>query len=349
MNISALFIKRPVATTLIQLAIVIFGIIGYLALPVSDLPSRRLPDHLGQCHLCRARIRKRWPPRWRRRSKSSSRPSAGVTSISSTNGLGSTIDHAAVRSRSRHRRRRAGRAGGHRAHRPPAAAGHAGAAVAAEGQSGRLADPVPDAELADAAALDVNEYAEINVAQRISMLPGVAQVSIFGAQKFAVRIDVDPRQLAARNLDIEQVATRDRPRQREPADRHALRTATGRLPSRPTGSSTNAMAFGPLVVAYRDGRPVRLDEVANVYDGVENDKRRAGSTTRARSIWPSTASRAPTRSRSSIRSARCCRRSSAAARRADARHPQRPVAVDSRVGARHQAHAGRSRSCWSCW
>ena len=69
----------------------------------------------------------------------------------------------------------------------------------------------------------INEYAEINVAQRISMVKGVAQVNVFGAQKFAVQIDVDPRQLAARGLGMEDVASGGRPQQRQPSDGHALR------------------------------------------------------------------------------------------------------------------------------
>ena len=118
---------------------------------------------------------------------------------------------------------------------------------------------------------EINEYAEINVAQRISTVKGVAQVGMFGAQKYAVRIDVDPRQLAAREIDFDQLASA--------VGRGSVNRPTGTLygPDRTfavksDGQLMNAAAFRQLVVAYRNGRPVRLDEVARVYDGVENDK-----------------------------------------------------------------------------
>ncbi|HVW06311.1 MAG TPA: efflux RND transporter permease subunit, partial [Vicinamibacterales bacterium] len=118
---------------------------------------------------------------------------------------------------------------------------------------------------------EINEYAEVNVGQRLSTLKGVAQVQIFGAQRFAVRVDVDPRQLAARDLDLNTLATA--------IGTNSVNRPTGTLygPDRTyaiktDGQLTNAAGFRQLIVAYRDGRPVRLDEVANVYDGVENDK-----------------------------------------------------------------------------
>jgi HAE1 family hydrophobic/amphiphilic exporter-1 len=118
---------------------------------------------------------------------------------------------------------------------------------------------------------EINEYAEVNVGQRLSTLKGVAQVQIFGAQRFAVRVDVDPRQLAARNLDLNTLASA--------IGTNSVNRPTGTLygPDRTyaiktDGQLTDAAGFRQLIVAYRDGRPVRLDEVANVYDGVENDK-----------------------------------------------------------------------------
>ena len=69
----------------------------------------------------------------------------------------------------------------------------------------------------------VDRYAETVLAQRLSMVTGVAQVNVFGAQKFAVRVDLDPTQLAARQIGIDQVTQRDQRVQRQPADRHAVR------------------------------------------------------------------------------------------------------------------------------
>jgi hydrophobic/amphiphilic exporter-1 (mainly G- bacteria), HAE1 family len=270
MNLSAIFIKRPVATTLIQLAIVIFGVVGYRSLPVSDLPSVDFPTLSVNASLPGANPETMAAAVATPLEKQFATIS-GITSISSTNSLGSTnitlqfdldrdID---------------------------AAAQDVQGAISRTTRQLPPDMPAPPSlqkvNPADAPILfltlssqtlplsDINEYAEINVAQRISMLKGVAQVGIFGAQKYAVRIDIDPRQLAARNLDIDQVATA--------VSRGSVNRPTGTLfgPDRTyavkaDGQLTNAVAFRPLVVAYREGRPVRLDEVANVYDGVENDK-----------------------------------------------------------------------------
>ena len=223
MNISALFIRRPVATTLIQLAIVIFGIIGYRALPVSDLPSvdfptisvkRSLPgresrdDGVGGGDAARKAVL----DHRRHHVDQLDEQHWAARSITLQFDLDRDIDAAAQ-----------------------------DVQVAISRTTRQLPPDMPappsfqKVNPADSPILfltlssptlplsQINEYAEINVAQRISMLKGVAQVSIFGAQKFAVRIDVDPRQLAARGLDIEQVASAVAPRQRQPADRHALR------------------------------------------------------------------------------------------------------------------------------
>ena len=76
----------------------------------------------------------------------------------------------------------------------------------------------------------LDEIAQSQVAQRISMVSGVAQVNVFGSQKYAVRIDVDPRELAARSIGIDEVAQRDQERELESADRHHLRRAHVRRP-----------------------------------------------------------------------------------------------------------------------
>jgi len=118
---------------------------------------------------------------------------------------------------------------------------------------------------------DVDEYAETTVAQRISMINGVAQVQVFGAQKYAVRAQLDPRALAARQIGIDDVE-------------NAIRNANVNLPTgtlyghstaytvQATGQLLNAAQYRPLIVAYRNGSPVRLDEVGRVFDSVENDK-----------------------------------------------------------------------------
>ena len=270
MNVAAPFIRRPVATTLIQLSIVIFGILGYFALPVSDLPAVDFPTISVNASLPGANPETMASAVATPLEKSFS-SIAGITSISSSNTQGSTnitvqfdldrdIDAAAQDIQVAISRTT--RALPPDMPSPPSF------------QKVNPADsPIIFLTLASQTMplSDINEYAEVNVAQRISTLKGVAQVSIFGAQKFAVRVDIDPRQLAARQLGIEDVATA--------IARGSVNRPTGTLygPDRTfavktDGQLTNALAFRPLVVAYRDGRPIRLEEVANVYDGVENDK-----------------------------------------------------------------------------
>ena len=117
----------------------------------------------------------------------------------------------------------------------------------------------------------VNEYAEINIGQRLSILPGVAQISIFGSQKFAVRVQVDPDLLATRGIGLDEV-------------QRALAAASSTTPvgalSGPRKAATlqadteltKASAYDPLIIAYRNGAPVRLGDVARAVDSVETDK-----------------------------------------------------------------------------
>ena len=270
MNISAPFIRRPVATTLIQLAIVIFGLLGYRSLPVSDLPNVDFPTLQVEAGLPGANPETMAAAVATPLEKQFATIS-GITSISSSNTVGSTsitlqfdldrdID---------------------------AAAQDVQGAISRTARSLPPDMPSPPSlrkvNPADSPILflalssptlplsEINEYAEINVAQRISTLKGVAQVGIFGAQKYAVRIDVDPRQLATRQMDFDQLASA--------VGRGSVNRPTGTLygPDRTfavktDGQLTNAEGFRQLVIAYSKGRPVRLDEVAHVYDGVENDK-----------------------------------------------------------------------------
>jgi HAE1 family hydrophobic/amphiphilic exporter-1 len=116
----------------------------------------------------------------------------------------------------------------------------------------------------------VNEYAE-TIAQRISMVSGVAQVQLFGAAKYAVRVDIDPRKLSARGIGIDEVASAIQ------GANVNLPTGTMYGPDRAftvlaNGQLMKASMYAPLVIAYRGGNPVRLNEVARVYDGIEQDK-----------------------------------------------------------------------------
>ncbi|HWP25380.1 MAG TPA: efflux RND transporter permease subunit [Xanthobacteraceae bacterium] len=117
----------------------------------------------------------------------------------------------------------------------------------------------------------VNEYAETLVAQQISQLPGVAQVLVYGAQKFAVRVQVDPVAAAARNISFEDIRTAvSRANSNVPVG-----TITGpkqNITLVATGAMEKAVDYSKIVVAWRNGAPVRLDEIARVVDSVENDK-----------------------------------------------------------------------------
>jgi HAE1 family hydrophobic/amphiphilic exporter-1 len=117
----------------------------------------------------------------------------------------------------------------------------------------------------------VNEYAETMIAQRISMINGVAQVMVYGAKKYAVRIYLDPKALASRQIGIDEVAAA--------IERGNVNLPTGTLSGdyeslniQTTGQLMDAAAFRPLIVAWRNGSPVRLDEIGTVQDSVENDK-----------------------------------------------------------------------------
>ena len=117
----------------------------------------------------------------------------------------------------------------------------------------------------------VNEYAETYLAQRISTINGVAQVNVFGQQKYAVRVQLDPNALAARSVGINEV---------EQAVANAnVNIPTGTLYGKDrtfavqaTGQLQNAAAFRPVIVTYRNGSPVRLQELGSVVDSVQNDK-----------------------------------------------------------------------------
>ena len=117
----------------------------------------------------------------------------------------------------------------------------------------------------------MDEYAQTMLAQRISTITGVAQVQVFGSQKYAVRVQVDPRAMATLGVGIDEV-------------QNAIAQSNVNLPTgtiygqyqsfnvQATGQLTNAQAYKPLIVAYRNGSPVRLEQLGNVLDSVQTDK-----------------------------------------------------------------------------
>src|SRR6266542_497355 len=269
-GISELFIHRPITTTLVMVGIVLFGLIGYRALPVSDLPTVDYPTISINASLPGANPETMAAsvatPLERRFSGI-----AGIDSINSTNSQGSTsITLQFNLSRN-----------------IDAAAQDVQTAISAALPQLPPEMPTPPSlrkvNPADSPVIflslnstvlplpAVDEYAETLVAQRISMVDGVSQVQVYGAQKYAVRAQLDPDALADRALGIDQVDS-------------AIRNGN---PNTPVGTIygdytnltlqtnaqlTNASAFRPLIIAYRNGAPVRLQQVANVIDDVENNK-----------------------------------------------------------------------------
>src|SRR5437667_3118724 len=117
----------------------------------------------------------------------------------------------------------------------------------------------------------LDDYAETVVAQRISTSNGVAQVMVSGAQKFAVHVQVDPNKLAARQIGINEVS--------QAVQDWNVNIPTGTLFGphqsyniQSSGQLMNAAGYRPLTVAWRNGRPVRLEEIANVNDSVEDER-----------------------------------------------------------------------------
>jgi HAE1 family hydrophobic/amphiphilic exporter-1 len=274
-NIAALFIRRPVATTLLVTSILMFGIVGYRMLPVSDLPTVDFPTIQVSANLPGASPETMAAAVATPLEKQFS-TIAGVTSISSTSSQGSTnitlqfdlnrsIDAAAQDVQSMIAR--ASRALPPEMPSPP---------------SFRKVNPADSPVLfltlssETLPMSDVDRYAETVLGQRLSMAPGVAQVQVFGSRKYAVRVDVDPTALASRQLGIDEVAT-------------AIASANSNRPTgtlygpgrnfviQSEGQLTSADAYRNVAVAYRNGSPVRLDEVAHVYDGVENERNESWS------------------------------------------------------------------------
>src|SRR5216684_36450 len=117
----------------------------------------------------------------------------------------------------------------------------------------------------------VNEYGDITIGQALSQIPGVAQVTIFGAQKFAIRVQADPEAAAARGLSLEDIRTAvSRANSSTPVG--TLNGPKQDISLQASGQMDKAIDYRQVVVAWRNGSPVKLDEVAKIYDSVENDK-----------------------------------------------------------------------------
>jgi HAE1 family hydrophobic/amphiphilic exporter-1 len=270
MNLAEVFIRRPIMTTLVTSAILIFGIMAYRVLPVNDLPNVDYPTIQVQAALPGASPETMASavatPLERQFSTI-----AGLDSMTSMNTLGGTqitlqftlsrnLDAAAQDVQSM-----ITAAGGQLPQGMPSPPSY------------RKVNPADQPILYMALSSDtlplstVDEYAETLMAERISMVSGVAQVAVYGAQKYAVRVRLDPKALATRKIGIDEVV-------------QAVQNANVDLPTgtldgshksfvvQATGQLFDAAAFRPLIVAYRSGSPVRLNEIGNAIDSVQNDK-----------------------------------------------------------------------------
>ena len=268
MNLPELCIRRPVMTTLLTAALCLFGVMAFRLLPVSDLPTVDFPTIVVSASL----------PGATPETMSSAVATvleqqfstiAGIDSMTSTSGTGATnITLQFTLDRN-----------------IDAAAQDVQAAIAAVQRrlptdmpsppSLRKTNPADQPVLYLALSSPtlplsvVDEYAETMMSQRISTVDGVSQVQVFGAQKYALRVRLDPRLLASRGITLDEVQTA--------LSAHNVNQPTGLLDGYrqsvqilASGQLANASEFTGIVVAYRNGAPVRLGELAQVIDSVQD-------------------------------------------------------------------------------
>jgi HAE1 family hydrophobic/amphiphilic exporter-1 len=269
-NFCEIWVRRPVMTVLVMVGILIFGLAAYRLLPVSTLPNVDFPTIQVTAELPGA------SPETMASSVATPLEKqfstiAGIDEMSSVSGQGVTritIQFSLDRD-------------------IDAAAQDVNSAIASAARQLPATMPAPPsfrkvnpgdfpvfylALTSSTVPLStVNEYAETYLAQRISTISGVAQVQVFGQQKYAVRVQLDPNALAARGVGINEV---------EQAVAQAnVNIPTGTLYGKErifavqsTGQLHDAAAFRPIIVTYRNGSPVRLQDLGRVIDGVQNDK-----------------------------------------------------------------------------
>ncbi len=274
MNVSKIFIERPVASSVLFVSILFFGWLGFISLPVNDLPNvdfptinvtARLPGASPEVMANTVAL-----PLEREFSRISgvdemtSSSTSGNTRITLTFSLSRDIDSAAQDVQtaiSQAIRRLPGDMP-----EPPTL---------------RKLNPAdaPVLILALSAKEDVtlpklDEFADSNIAQRFSTVSGVAQVQVFGSQKYAMRLFVDPNALAKRGLGLDKVIG-------------AIQSANSNLPSgalqgtartytvKSQGKLQKAEDFNAVIVSYKDGMPIRFGDIGRATDSVENEKIRS--------------------------------------------------------------------------
>jgi len=270
LNLPALCIRRPVMTTLLTIALLVFGAAAYPKLAANELPNVDFPTISVSASLPGA------SPETMATAVATPLENqfstiAGVSQMTSTSALGSTsitltfdLDRSI-----------------------DAAAQDVQAAISAAQRqlptdmptppTFRKVNPADKAILYLAISSDtlplstVDDYGETRLAQELSMVEGVAQVSVFGSQKYAVRIGVDPARLAAHGIGIDTL-------QQAIANAN-VNLATGSLNGRrqllqvsSNGQIARAASYNDLIVAWRGGAPVTLSQLGRATDGVQNDQ-----------------------------------------------------------------------------
>ncbi len=270
MNLPELCIRRPVMTTLMTAALCLFGVMAYRLLPVSDLPTVDFPTIVVNASLPGA-TPETMASAVAKVLEAQFSTIAGIDSMTSTSGTGGTqitLQFTLERN-------------------IDAAAQDVQAAISAVQRrlpqdmpappSYRKTNPADQPILFIALSSPtlplpvINEFADTMMAQRISTVDGVSQVQIFGAQKYALRVRLDPRLLASRGITLDEV--------RSALSAHNINQPTGLLDGyrqsvqiQASGQLANAAEFTNVVVAYRNGAPVRLGELAEVIDSVQDSR-----------------------------------------------------------------------------
>ena len=272
MNISRIFIERPVASSVIFVSILFFGWLGFKSLPVNDLPNVDFPTITVTASLPGASPEIMGNtvalPLEREFSRISgvdemvSSSTTGNTRITLTFSLQRDIDSAAqdVQTAISQAIRRLP------SDMDPPTLRKLNPADAPVLILALAAKNVPMAQL--------DKFADSHISQRFSTINGVAQVNVFGSQKYAVRLFVDPNALAKRGLGLDKVVS-------------AIQSANSNLPSgslqgtarsytvKSDGGLDRAADFNPLIIAYKDGKPIRFSDIGRAEDGVENEKVRS--------------------------------------------------------------------------
>ena len=270
MNISETCIRRPVLTTLLTASLIVFGAFAYRLLPVAALPAVDFPTIQITAQLPGAAPEtmaasvaapiERQLSTIAGISSMNSSSSLGITQITIQFDLGRNIDGAALDVQT-------------------------ALSTAAKNLPVEMTTPPSFRKVnpgdfpvlylsmrSDTMPLSsIDDYAETVLAPQISQLPGIAQVLVFGAQKFAVRVQVDPVAAAARNISLEDIRTVVA-QANSSAPVGILQGQKQTVTLLATGAMEHAADYRNVVVAYRNGAPVKLSEVAHVIDSVENNK-----------------------------------------------------------------------------